>query len=393
MNWRQRWQLAVRRLKRSIEWAIYGLFDKWILRSQNIQTGQNCTAIIHLELLGDAVIWMPYGRALVRHLRTQGRAVVLVVDASLIPVFAPAFPGVRIVPFDRRGALKNWGTRKRVLLSLRSLAVTETFQTSSPRDGLLQDAAVRAIGAPAWGFAAAYQDRPWFDRRLSNRLYTHQVSEQIGVHQNLRHKAFLQAVGIDVFSVRPADFGSLPPCGLSGSYWVLAPGASKDFRRWAPERFAQIAQRLARRRPDWQCVVVGSAKEAVLAQQVIRVLGENVLDLTGRTDLPNLVAMIAQARLVLGNDSAAGHIAAAVGTPSVVVVGGGHWGRCYPYDPTEAPVRMLPRAVGYPMPCFGCDWICRYASRLDRPFPCIEGVDVDAVWRQVECVLAPTQVD
>lgn len=392
MNGRQRWQMAVRRVKRSIEWAIYGLFDNWVLRSQRISASKNSAAIIHLQLLGDAVIWMPYGQALVRHLHAQGREVVLAVDGNLASILAPAFPTTRIVPFDRRRVLRNWGVRRESLLSLRRLAVAESIQTSSPRDGLLQDAAVRALGAPAWGFEAVYQDRPWFDRRLSDKLYTHQVAEQIGVHQNLLHNALLRAVGVDVSSVRPADFGSLPVPILSAPYWVLAPGASKGFRRWPQERFAQIAQRLAQCRPDWQCVLVGSPQEAALTSPIVESLGSKVVDLTGQTDLPNLFGLIAQARLVLGNDSAAGHIAAAMGTPSVVVVGGGHWGRCYPYDPKEAPVRKLPLVVGHPMPCFGCDWNCKFTVRVDRPFPCIDAVDVDAVWQQVERVLTLAEV-
>lgn len=391
MNGRQRWQLAVRRVKRSIEWVIYGLFDGWVLRSQRVVVNANGTAIVHLGLLGDAVIWLPYGQALVRHLRAQGRDVTLVVDAALAPVLAPAFPDARIEAFDRRGALKNWNLRRQSLLSLRRLAVAESIQTSSPRDGLLQDAVVRALGAPAWGFEAVYRDRPWFDRRMGNRLYAHRVPEQIGVHQNLRHKALLQVLGVDASSVRPADLGALPPSPLSGRYWVLAPGASKDFRRWPAEHFAEIARRLAQCRPGWRCVVVGSAQEAQLAQPIVRALGANVVDLTGRTGLPALLALIAGARLVLGNDSAAGHIAAAVGTPSVMMVGGGHWGRCYPYNPAEAPVRRLPHVVGHPMPCFGCDWICRYTSRVDQPFPCIDAIDVDAVWQQVERVLASAE--
>jgi hypothetical protein len=72
----------------------------------------------------------------------------------------------------------------------------------------------------------------------------------------------------------------------------------------------------------------------------------------------------------------------------VIVAGGGHWGRCYPYNPAEAPVRALPHTVGYPMPCYGCDWICEHTTRTDRPYPCISGVTVDAVWFQVQAALA-----
>lgn len=391
MNWIQNWQLLVRRTKRAIEWAAYGLFDYWVLHGKTRVPKPDRTAIVHLELLGDAVLWLPYGQCLVNHLRANGREVVLVVDKTLVPLFARAFPGVLIEPFDRRGVVKSFRIRRQNLLTLRLLGAVETLQTSSPRDALVVDAAVHALGSPAWGFTNVCLDRPWFDRQLNDGRYAHLIPEQTHVHRSRRYNAFLRALGVDGTNVRPAEFGNLPPSPLSGVYWVLAPGASRRYKQWPIEHFSSVMQRLAHWRPDWQCVVVGTAQETNLAQAVVRNARTKVVDLTGQTDLPTLIALIAHARLVLCNDSAAGHIAAATGTPSIVVAGGGEWGRCYPYDPEHTPVRMLPHVVACPMPCFGCRWLCRYTTRSDQPFPCIVGVNVDDVWEAVERVLALTE--
>jgi len=55
--------------------------------------------------------------------------------------------------------------------------------------------------------------------------------------------------------------------------------------------------------------------------------------LAGKTTIAQLVELIRNASLLIGNDSAAIHMAAATQTPSVCILGGGHYGRFLPYQP------------------------------------------------------------
>jgi len=43
------------------------------------------------------------------------------------------------------------------------------------------------------------------------------------------------------------------------------------------------------------------------------------------------------------------------------------------------------------MSSFGCNWICRYTASPDQPFPCIDQVDVESVWLELQCALAPLE--
>jgi ADP-heptose:LPS heptosyltransferase len=113
--------------------------------------------------------------------------------------------------------------------------------------------------------------------------------------------------------------------------------------------------------------------------------GVPVHNFSGRTTLESLAATIAGARVVVSNDTAAVHIAAAVGAPAVCVLGGGHYGRFLPYPeqyggPGQGP---LPAAVTHPMECFGCGWVCGYHPPAGSPYPCVERVSVDDVWARV----------
>jgi ADP-heptose:LPS heptosyltransferase len=61
----------------------------------------------------------------------------------------------------------------------------------------------------------------------------------------------------------------------------------------------------------------------------------------GKTSLPELCEAIANAQLLLSNDSSAFHIAAAVQTPVVCVLMGRHYGRFAPYPASASWVKTI----------------------------------------------------
>lgn len=101
------------------------------------------------------------------------------------------------------------------------------------------------------------------------------------------------------------------------SYVCIHPGARLPSCRWQAERFAEVADRL--REGGWKTVLTGSAQEMELARAVERAMRSTPLNLCGKTDLGAFAALVAQARLVVCNDTGISHIAAATRTPSVVV--------------------------------------------------------------------------
>ena len=104
---------------------------------------------------------------------------------------------------------------------------------------------------------------------------------------------------------------------LSGSdrpWLVFAIGARWLTKRWPPEHFATLA-RAMQERSGGTAVFVGSADEAPLAAQAIGLINGPALDLSGETSLPQLIALLAEADVVVANDSGPLHIAAALGRP------------------------------------------------------------------------------
>lgn len=97
---------------------------------------------------------------------------------------------------------------------------------------------------------------------------------------------------------------------------VIHPGASAPSRRYPASGFARAARELAR---DLGCriVLTGSAAEAPLIEEILAAIDQPALSLAGRLSLPDLVALIDLAPLLVSNNTGPVHIAAAVGTPVV----------------------------------------------------------------------------
>jgi len=100
---------------------------------------------------------------------------------------------------------------------------------------------------------------------------------------------------------------------------AIAPGSIWGTKRWLPEGFASIARAAASR--DLVAVLVGAPDERPLCDEVASASGSRALNLAGRCGIPDLAALLARARVLVSNDSGAGHVASAVGTPVISIFG------------------------------------------------------------------------
>ncbi|MCP2163750.1 glycosyltransferase family 9 protein [Goodfellowiella coeruleoviolacea] len=101
---------------------------------------------------------------------------------------------------------------------------------------------------------------------------------------------------------------------------VLHPGAAFGAKRWPVERFAALARALADR--GERVVITGTAGEHDLATTLAVQAGLGpAAVLAGRTSLAALAALVADARLVVSNDTGTAHLSYAYRTPSVVLFG------------------------------------------------------------------------
>ena len=133
---------------------------------------------------------------------------------------------------------------------------------------------------------------------------------------------------------------TLAALGLEATRAVaLCPGAEYGpAKRWPPAYFAELARNL-RDRGDavW---LVGSAKDAPIADDIVRLAGGACVSLCGRTSLDQAIDVLASVRLAVANDSGLMHVAAAVGTPLLAIYGSSTPAHTPPMSPLAEVVKI-----------------------------------------------------
>ena len=101
---------------------------------------------------------------------------------------------------------------------------------------------------------------------------------------------------------------------------LLVAGASKPQKRWAPERFAEVADVL--HGFGATCCAVGSPEEHNLVQEIVRCASSPIQDLTrSGVTLESLKDVVQHVDLVITNDTGPRHLAVACGTPTITLYG------------------------------------------------------------------------
>lgn len=161
---------------------------------------------------------------------------------------------------------------------------------------------------------------------------------------------------------------------------VIFPGAGIIKRSWRKEDFLALIK-LLKQHTQQPIYLAGGPSD----QQIGNYLEENmppqsVDNLIGKTTLPQLVELIGNAALVVANETSAIHIAVATKTPSVCILGGGHFERFAPYPEY---FENRPVCIYQKMECYYCNWNCIYETAGTEPYPCIDKVNLDSVWQAV----------
>jgi len=128
-------------------------------------------------------------------------------------------------------------------------------------------------------------------------------------------------------------------------YIVVHPGASAASRRYPAARFGAAADAIA---VGSGCLPIftGDAGEQYLIAEARCAMTQPSLTLAGQLDVADLAALIAEARLLLTNNTGPAHIAAATATPVVVLYA--------LTNPQHTPWRVRARVLSHDVPCRHC---------------------------------------
>jgi heptosyltransferase II len=101
---------------------------------------------------------------------------------------------------------------------------------------------------------------------------------------------------------------------------AFCPGAEYGpSKRWPTQHFAKLAKKLVAQ--NYQVWILGSAKESPLGAEIQAACGDIGIDLTGKTNLGEVIDLISAAEKVVSNDSGLMHLAAALDKPTAALFG------------------------------------------------------------------------
>jgi ADP-heptose:LPS heptosyltransferase len=387
-------RVVIRKLQSAMIYAKPLFIDTLTMLTKRGRSHPERVLIVRLDGIGDFVLWVDAALAIVKYYKDQGKQVILLANsvwagwASDLAIFD------EVIMLERSRFTQDLQYRWKIGYRIRRLGCETAVQPSYSREWLLGDAAIRVSGAKERiGSSGDTSNIQQWQKRLSDRWYTRLIySAPSPSMELLRNAEFVRGLTGTNFLAKlaklPQIMGQRPSevvdarIAHDGAYYSLFPGASWDGRRWPIANFAVIAARL-NKKYGWQGVVCGGNGDCDLAEELCRMCDAPLLNLSGRTDLTQLNAILAHTKLLLTNETSAAHIGALCDIPTVCILGGGHFGRFMPYQVEQMTGQRLPCAVIHSMPCFGCDWSCIYARSKNGPTPCIERISVDRVWQAI----------
>ena len=373
-------------------WWLFRPFDL-LARYWPVRRKRRGALIVRIDGIGDMMLFHGAFAHYPEALGIPLSEVTLLGCASWASIAPRLFPGCRFRAIDEHRYDKSPFYRFRISLWVRRQGFATALCDSFLRKPLVADSLLYVSGAPRLVAAKPYQSaktQRLFDWYLARY---HQVIDTgaYPTHEIIRHFRFLSALGGR--EIRPApprlDWSAASSPPVPGAYAVINFGGNEPGRRWSFDHFLAVAEVLAQ--SGLSVVFIGGRAEEAFKQRLAALPGEKrFIDLIGATTLAELLDLLRQAALVVSNDTGPAHLAIGLGTPSVVIVGGGHFGSFVPYPADVSPPNV--RFVYRERSCFHCFWNCTEPHQSGSAFPCIDAIERAAVLAAIDEVVSPSRL-
>lgn len=336
--------------------------------------------VVRLRSIGDTVLTTPSLFALRRFLPDAQ------IDILLEDWVAPVLDGSDLV--DRVITLPRDSTAARARLA-RDLRSSRYDVVYNLHGGTTATFLTRATGA---------RHRVGFENYQYARLHNHVAPSPLTIwqrpklHSVEQQLALIGWTGVPVTDRPPTRLAVTESASISvgkkleaagfdsgESIAMIHPTAAFETKQWAVENFARVTEELRNR--GLAPVIVVADHEQKIAQMLSEKSPARCLTLADLS-LPEVTALAARARLFVGNDSGIAHIAAATGSPCVVIFGSSnrnHW-RPWTMQPNEIVFEELSC-----QPCHGY-----FCAEFEKP-ECILRVPVERVVAAIDRVLNQTK--
>jgi heptosyltransferase-2 len=292
----------------------------WLVQAGPAQKERSAgrVCLMQTAFLGDAVLTLPLLDRIKKIL--PGFEIIVVARPEAAQIFSSSGLAAGVIVDNKKTAGSFFGEFFRLLSGLRKLRFDIIIV---PHRSLRSALLARLAGAPM---------RIGFDASAGSFLFTHKVPFSWLLHdleRNLTLALPLSSAARDpgpgespVFPVLSGIAGALAQFGADPGLFIGAnPGSAWLTKRWPRDYWARLITDLARCYST-KVVIVGGPGEIEWNAGIERAAAPgSVLNLTGRTGMAELMALIKGFKLFITNDSGPMHIAVAFGVPVAAIFG------------------------------------------------------------------------
>ena len=349
--------------------------------------------IIFQQVFGDAIILSGSLNEYIKlYPKSKGYRITLIARPYIISFMNSNLPisqDIHMEAVDFKRLVNDYAYYKEIVSKYRNYAETIIVPGTSLSAEILSCScnAKRKIGL----VRSRSVNRPFVMAVFYRRAYTETVVPKDDDMMLQRHRLLLHYLGLQNYKAKLPELLPKPKIIDEEKYAVFCLGSSSMVKCWPIEQFAKVADYIIDQY-GWKIHLCGGAEEKLFGKEFIdRVkMPQMVVDHIGKTSFSDWSAIVQHASLVVGNDSATMHIAAAGRVKSVCIAGVYDKYQFFPYKVDELEEGdFLPRTVLHDMPCEWCrtkgyfagykNNKCKKRIKQGSCAICIEEITVDEV--------------
>ena len=301
--------------------------------------------VVEVNWLGDCVMSLPAFSALKEKFKDSYIAVVC--PERLKELFGVISSVDEVIVFDEKDTHRSFFSKIEFVKELKKKKFDIVF--------LLHRSFTKALICKL----ANIKEIIGFKRKKTRFLLTKKIEPRENLHRRDYYFSLFEKAGVSVKNRIPRIEPISPLTSLADKFfkkdnffWIAVnPSANWHLKRWPPHYFSFLFKYLLEE--DVKIVLIGQKKDEDVVKKILVSLNdkekERIINLCGKTNLKELISVLARVDLLISSDSGPAHLASALGRRVLVLFG--------PTSPSiTAPsgkdVYILRKDVGCKIPCY-----------------------------------------
>ncbi|NDC82816.1 hypothetical protein EB093_04035 [bacterium] len=320
-------------------------------------------AIIRFDQLGDFLV----NRVVVDSLKCTQR-ILLIVNTSVQNLAAIVYPDLEILAVDLPRFRHNPLYRLRTLFIIRRHGIRTIIHPVYSRHHFITDAEAVLRSTYTKNKIGFYGEDGYNGVLLLSRLtgvFYSQLVNTDKLFDGDKAKDLVTALGIKIVSQTEHTNYASPNSPI-----VIIPKPTSTLREWPMKNWITTIEFLLKytSNPIVMCGEVPNEYSRGISSH----FNEKIIDLSGKTTLSEFMMRLETSSLCIGIEGGGIHIAAYHNVKTIVITGGGHWGRFLPYPNNDTLV-----VANHSMPCYGCRWKCIYSG--EEKGKCVSEISAEKI--------------